>query len=78
MEQGDTHSGQSGQLTPEWVDYTLVHGPSNTISIRCTRQDTLGPVADDNPGLMGKISNAVFHLTGYRLGGKTLADRQRD
>lgn len=78
MEQGGTHLCPSGKLIPKEEYDTLVHGPSNTISIRCTRQDPLGPVADDYPGLMGKLSDAIFYLTGYRLRRKTLADRQRD
>ncbi len=78
MEQSGTHLAPVGELVAKQVDRPVVHGPSNSIIIACPRQDPLGTLPNEHPGLVGKLANAIFNLFGFHLGGQTLADKQRD
>lgn len=78
MEKSLLHLPDSSQLVTEKVNFPFVHGPSNTITIACTRQDPLGTVPDENRGLVRKAADAFLNLIRYGRFDNSLTSRQWD
>lgn len=75
MEQGPLNVSTGAKLVPEKVDFPFVHGPTNTITIACSRQDPLCALTNENRGLVRKAADTVLHLIGYRRFSNTLESR---
>lgn len=78
MKQSLLNIESRGKPVAEKVDASLVHAPSNSITIACPRQDANSGVQDDDLGLMAKWRKTLFNLVFYGQRTHSFRDKQAD
>lgn len=82
VELSSLHLGARDKLIAEQVDRSLVDRPryvTIACGLRCSfRNLDVCRLPDPNRWLVLKLADSLLHFIGYRRGGRTFLDRQRD